>query len=122
MNPGIKNAPKFNPFSSIISYTPRHPHTYIPIYTHLYTHPHTHLHIHIYPNTSIYTHIPMYLRIHAHPYTQPSHTHIHIELSGGASALSTHGVIHTHLTKLQALFLAAALWTPLRPGLAPVVV
>ena len=73
----------------------------------------------IHPYTSIYTHIPIYLRIHAHPYTHPSHTHIHIQLSGGASALSTHSVIHTHLTKLQALFLAAALWTPSGQALHP---
>ena len=100
-----------------------HIHTYTP--THIQTHIHTpiyippHLHIHTYPYTSISTHIPINLRIHAHPYihpcipmhTLPTHTHTHRALWGGP-ALSTHSVIHTHLTKLQALFLAAALWTP----------
>ena len=91
-----------------------HIHTYTP--THIQTHIHTpiyippHLHIHTYPYTSISTHIPINLRIHAHPYihpcipmhTLPTHTHTHRALWGGP-ALSTHSVIHTHLTKLQAL-------------------
>lgn len=114
--PSQENSPSLLHFPSAHTHPDTHTHTYH-IHTPMYTP--AHLHIHIYPYTSIYTHIPMYLRIHAHPYTQPSHTHIHIELSGGASALSTHGVIHTHLTKLQALFLAAALWTPSGQALHP---
>lgn len=95
-----------------------HPHTYVPIYTRLYTYPHTSIYIytHIHPYTPTYPYISIYTHIHIH--TLPTHTYTYSSL-GGASALSTHSVIHTHLTKLQALFLAAALWTPSGQALHP---
>ena len=99
-----------------------------------HTHPHTHTHMYPYTHAYIhtptppYTNIPIYIHIHPHthisPYTRTSiytpfpHTHTHTAL-WGASALSNHSVIHTHLTKLQALFLAAALWTPSGQALHP---
>lgn len=94
------------------TYTATHPPTYIPIYTHLYTYPHTsiYIHTHIHPYTPTYPYISIY--------TPFPHTHTHRAL-WGASPLSTHSDIHTHLTKLQALFLAAALWTPSGQALYP---
>lgn len=119
LRPRTEKKPSQGNSPSLLHFPNAHTH----LHTHTHTYPYTHTYIHT--PTPPYTYIPIYIHIHPHthksPYTctsiytpmhtLPTHTHTHRALWGGP-ALSTHSVIHTHLTKLQALFLAAALWTP----------